>query len=95
MVNIKADTNKMRNHGNEMMALATSIGNDFNLLFERLSNMPTRTFEWTGKSAETYARRSIQTKRQYMLIKDELFKRGQLLVAFAEMLEADIRVLRR
>jgi hypothetical protein len=95
MIDIQIDTSRMRNHGNELMEIAVSFGNEFNSMFERLVNMPSRTLEWKGEAAVAFSNRSIREKRQYMLFKDELFRRGQLLIDFANILDADIRSLRR
>lgn len=95
MAEIKVDTVKMRECGNNIMQISLEIGEEFDQLFERLQNIPTKTFEWTGASAQAFASRAIQEKPQYMNLKNDLYKRGKFLVDYSNYLESNIESLRK
>lgn len=93
MAQIEADTNKMRECGNDIMQLAIEIGDQFNNLFNRIQNMPVKTGEWTGVAASTFVSSVLAEKAQYMQLKDELYNYGKYLVEGANDLESEIRSL--
>jgi hypothetical protein len=95
MAEIKVDTVKMRESGNDMMQISLEIGEEFDLFFEKIANMPIKTYEWTGKAAEAFSQRANREKPQYMRLKDDLYKRGKYLVDYANYLESNIESLRR
>lgn len=93
MAQIEADTNKMRECGNDIMQLAIEIGEQFNNLFNRIQNMPVKTGEWTGVAASTFVSSVLSEKAQYMQLKDELYNYGKYLVEGSNDLESEIRSL--
>lgn len=95
MAEIKVDTVKMRDCGNDIIQISLELGEEFELLFEKLQNIPIKTYEWTGAGAMAFASRAGQEKIQYMNFKNDLYKRGKFLVDYANYLESNINSLRR
>jgi len=94
MAEIKVDTTKMRESGQDIMKIALELESELNNLFNRISNMPTLTREWTGEAAELFARCSQAEKVQYMQLKDTLYSYGNYLNYCAELFENDINKMR-
>lgn len=94
MAKIKANTTKMRECGNDIMTISNEIGTEFNNIFDRISNMPTSTFEWTGESANAFVLKANSEKVQYMQLKDVLYNYGKYLVDCANNLDNEITNLR-
>ncbi len=94
MAEIRVDTTKMRESGQDIMDLALELESEFNNLFERIAKMPTTTFEWTGAAANAFAKNAQAEKVQYMQLKDTLYNYGKYLNSCAELLEKDINVMR-
>ena len=80
MAEIDVDTIKMRECGNDIMQLATEIGQEFSTIFDRINGMNSKTFEWTGKAADAYISRTSKEKLQYFEFKDILYQYGKYLV---------------
>lgn len=95
MAEIKVDTLKMRECGNDIMQVSLELGEEFELFFEKLQNIPVKTYEWTGVGALAFADRAGKEKFQYMNLKNDLYKRGKFLVDYANYLESNIDSLRR
>lgn len=95
MAEIKVDTQKMRDCGNQMMEISLSLGEEFNNLFDKLANIPYKTKEWTGEAAIVFAERSKCEKGQYIQLKETIYKLGKHLVEQADFLEKSINSLRR
>lgn len=91
MAQIKADTTKMINCGNEIMQLSIEIGQDINTLFTRLQKMPFSTGEWTGKAAQAFATNLNKEKIQYVQLKNSLYDIGKYLVEGGRELENELR----
>ncbi len=94
MAEIKVDTVKMRECGNDIMRISNEIGNEFDNLFNRLINMPTKTFEWTGMAAKSYASKMKTEKSEYIQLKNNLYNYGKYLVDCANNLDGKISNLR-
>ncbi len=90
MAEIKVDTVKMRECGNDIMQISNEIGSELDNLFERLTNMPTKTFEWTGSAAQAFATRAKYEKIQYVELKNSLYQYGKYLVEQANRLDSRI-----
>ena len=89
------DTTKMKECGNDIMALTIEIGNELDALFDRIANIPVKSFEWTGEAANLFAQNARKDKVQYMKFKDDLYNKGKLLVECASNLEANIGGLKK
>ena len=90
MAEIKIDTVKMRECGNDIMDLSMEIGEEFEAIFNRIIDMPNKTFEWTGSAADAFAMRTKFEKVQYMELKNCLYNYGKYLVDQANYMESNI-----
>lgn len=77
---INNDTNKMRECGKELIELSNSAEEIINEIHELLSNMPTKTAEWVGPSANTFANIINSKKKQYIKLTDQLHLMGSNLI---------------
>ena len=66
---INNDTNKMRECGKEIIELSKSAEEIIDEISELLENMPTKTAEWVGPSANTFANIVNSKKKQYIKLK--------------------------
>ena len=88
MAEIKADTTKMREYGNDVLKLTDEYLNLVNDLFIRLSYIPTKTKERIGIGAENFISNITQyDKHQLVQLGDTLEKYGKFLIQNADYLE--------
>lgn len=90
MAQIEIDTTKVKECGQNVMELATEIGDDFTQLFDHIKKMPYSTGEWVGPAAEQYANNVGNEKALYMQVKDIIYSMGNFLVDNATEIESKI-----
>lgn len=88
------DTNKLRESSQDIISLTKELNEEFNMLFNRISNMSTKTLEWVGAASTDFIRRSNIEKGQYMKIINSLNKYGKLLNEAANNYDSAINKLR-
>ncbi len=91
MANINVDTTKMRECGEDIMELSNELGENFEQLFTRLANMPAKTFEWVGSSANNFAITTNIEKSDYVKLKNNIYMLGKHLVESADSLDETIK----
>lgn len=91
MMNLQVDTNKLKECGEDILILTKELKEEFEVLFTRISNMNTRTFEWVGKSANEYVRRTNIERIQYNKVVEVLNQYGKVLVSTADSFDTCIR----
>ena len=84
MTNLQIDTKKLRENGEDILILVKELNEEFDALFNRISNMNTRTYEWIGSSSAEYVRRANIEKTQYKKFTNSLSEYGRILVSAAE-----------
>lgn len=94
MAEIKVDTIKMRECGNDIMQISNEIGSELDNLFDRITKMPIKTFEWTGLAAQAFASKAKLEKIQYVELKNSLYQYGKYLVEQANRLDGRISKLK-
>lgn len=88
---INNDTNKMRECGREIIELSKSADEIINEIYELITNMPTKTAEWVGPSADTFANIANSKKKQYIKLTDKLRLMGTNLVDNANAYDRAIK----
>lgn len=91
MANINVDTSKMRECGENIMELSNELGENFEQLFTRLTNMPAKTFEWVGSSANNFSMIANIEKSDYVKLKNNIYRFGKHLVESANSLDESIK----
>lgn len=80
MAKIDFDTLKIKEIGNDIIELSGELNNALESLYSRMENMPTKTKEWIGKSANDYVKILKKEKERYMDFKDTICDYGEYLV---------------
>lgn len=88
---INNDTNKMRECGKEIIELSKSAEEIINEIYELLTNMPIKTAEWVGPSADTFASVANSKKNQYIKLTDKLRLMGTKLIDNANAYDKSIK----
>lgn len=88
---INNDTNKMRECGREIIELSKSAEEIIDEIYELLANMPTKTAEWVGPSANTFANIVNSKKKQYIKLTDKLRLMGTKLIDNANAYDKSIK----
>ena len=91
MANLNVDTTKMRECGEDIMELSNELGENFEQLFTRLANIPAKTYEWVGNSANTFAMKANIEKSNYVKLKNDIYRFGKHLVESADSIEETIK----
>lgn len=86
----EVDTIKMRECGQSIIDISNELNELFDGLFSRISNMPIKTFEWVGDSANAFVKTSKIDKIQYLTFDNEIYKLGKFLVDNSYYIEQDI-----
>lgn len=87
MENLIVDTKKINESGKDIIILTKELDEEFSALFNRISNMSTKTFEWVGTASEDFIRRANLEKIQYKKMISTLNKYGKILVDAANEYE--------
>lgn len=82
MINI--DTKKIRKCGSDIIRLSNDLNYIIELVYNRLIDMPTKTGEWRGKSADRYANLVKKDKDQAVDLKNILYNYGKTLIDNAD-----------
>ena len=79
---MNANTDEMRKVAAEINTLATNYLTKVDKMYQRISEMPTITMEWTGNQAERYASIVMNDKQSLVEI-------GNKIKQFAKMINDD------
>ena len=90
-MNFDVDTEKMRECGQDIILITKSIQEAINGMFARLSQIPIKTHEWIGTSANEYVRRAKIDKAQYINFTEDLYRFGKLLIDYSYYFENDVK----
>lgn len=85
-----ADTDEMREVSTELKALASELDGEINMLYSRLSEVPTISKEWVGSKAQLYFRLISYDKWQYINLSDHISRLGNEILREAKELETSI-----
>jgi len=92
---IKVDTQRMRECGTNMIKLAGTYRDVMNELFERIEKMPTVTKEWMGIGAREFVKNVNDGKPQYQELGEAIEKYGKHLLETADSMDAAVTRRRR
>lgn len=84
---IEIDTISLREAGNDIITLSGSYRENISAAFQRISNMPSTTGEWTGPAATKFAVIANLDSQQYRKFASALEAYGKALVASADEIE--------
>lgn len=84
MANLQIDTKKIRENGEDILILIKELNEEFDMLFNRISNINTRTYEWIGSSSAEYIRRANIERTQYKKFTNSLSKYASALISIAD-----------
>lgn len=90
MAKIYVDTTKIKDNGLEILGNVEKYKKNINDLFDRISNVPTQTYEWVGKSSNDFVKEVIKEKEDYINFGDGLNNLGTELGKYADSLEKAI-----
>ena len=90
MDNLNVDTAKLNESGQDILLLTNELRSQLDALFNRISNMSTKTLEWVGQSSENFIRRTNIEKIQYMKLLESLNLYGKALVETANSYDSVI-----
>lgn len=85
------DTKELNQCGIDIMELSSELNDAFVELFDRLSNINTKTGEWIGNSANEYVKQIKVEKAEYINFKNSIYKYGKTLCEIAAEYEAAIK----
>ena len=91
MANIKVDTKKIKNAGNDIKDLSYEFINLINSFYSRINKIPTATHEWVGDESLTYVKMCMSEKENYLRFADSLKSLGNNLVDFSDKIDDTIR----
>lgn len=94
-VNVKVDTVKMRDAGNDILKYVNELKDLYNSMFLRIENIPESTHEWEGRSCNLYVESVRKEKIKYLSYLINLYKYGKFLIDSAEEYEKLIREIKR
>ena len=73
MANVKVDTKKMQEMGNDIIRLSLEFNEAINMLYSRISSINSENNSaWVGSGASEFVRRALIEKKQYVTLKDQL-----------------------
>ena len=84
---MKIDTIKISQCGNNLITLSEELNTITESLYTRIINMPTKTGEWIGASAQEYAKNVYSDKEDVDAVKNEIRDLGNQLVENANRYE--------
>lgn len=90
MANINTDTQKLRECGNSLMVLSNDLGENLEEMFTRIINVPLKTYEWVGESANRFSKITNAEKQNYINLKNQIYLYGKYLLETAENIEKAI-----
>lgn len=91
MVNIDLiDTKKMNECGTDILKQVSDYKEIIDNLYNKINNMPNKTFEWVGNGANQYVETINTDYKLYCDINDILTKYGNFLIDSASLLEETI-----
>lgn len=88
MSTIDINSNYIKEAGNDIIALTKEIGELLNNTFSLIENMPTRTGEWQGDTAKSFAESAKIDKTNYTKLNSDINKYGKYLVDYASSMES-------
>lgn len=91
MNEVTINTDKMRSCGEDMIKLVEELKLTFNEMFIRFGNVPEKTREWVGESAEKFVADVCKDKTEYMNFVNGLYKYGKYLIDSANEYDNLIR----
>lgn len=95
MSEVKIDTVKMRETGENILKLVEDLKSTYQDFFTRLENVPTKTREWVGPTSEEFFGTIKFDKIDFMAFTNNLYKYGKYLVDSANEFEFTIQKIRR
>jgi uncharacterized protein YukE len=84
---IEIDTSLLREAGNDIITLCGTYSENIDSAFDRISNMPNTTGEWTGQAATKFAVIANLDSQQYKKFATALEAYGKALVTSANEIE--------
>ena len=95
MLEVYADTEKMRSCGNDILQLVEEFKMTVNTMFTRIENIPVHTKEWVGESAQEFATKAMNDKIQYLNFANDLYKYGKYLLDCADYFDKTAQKVRK
>ncbi len=90
MANLYVDTARLRENGERIISISNELSENFNQLFDRITNIPSKSFEWVGEGANVFSNSVSKEKNNYISLKNNVYSYGKYLVDMAEELERTI-----
>ena len=94
MANMKVDTKKLSECGNDIMKLSSELNEVLFSLYERINKMPITTCEWTGNAAVDFVSKLNIEKKYYLALKDNIYRYGKILYESAYNIEQAYKELK-
>ncbi len=95
MEEIKVDTKRIRECGDDILKLVEELKLTYNEMFTRFEKIPTETREWVGPTAEKYSAAVLGNKPTYMNFAKDLYKYGEYLINCANAYDEIVNQVRR
>jgi len=90
LIMLNIDTQKVKSCGEDMFKLSKNLEDLINGLYVRIHNMPTKTYEWVGASAELFVKQSDEIEyRDALIFKNTLKEIAEKLISSAEKYEIE------
>lgn len=88
---IDVDTTKLKKSGEDLVKLSNDLSDLCNSLYSRIYNIPYKTHEWLGISANTYSDKTILDKKEMVDFKNTLYEFGKNMIDIANSYNNEAR----
>lgn len=88
---IDLDTSKLRECGKDIVKLSEDLNEMINLFYDRIINIPIKTGEWYGNSADEFAEKAKLDKQEAIEFKKCLCNYGTILIDNANKYDGIIK----
>lgn len=95
MSEIHVDTAKIKECGQDIVDLSTTLAEIINTMFNRINNINKVTGEWVGSSATDFVNKANLDKNQYITMKNQIYQHGKYLIDYANEMENKITEVKR
>lgn len=93
MATINIDTNDVDDCANKIIEITNEMRNIVDYLYGRIEDMPIKTGEWVGISAEKFVESVKNDKNDAFEVINALYKEAQILKEMSSLYEAKTREL--